>query len=97
MNIFEAIKKGDKILKKQGIKSYKLDSEILMSKVFQKNRIDIILNSNKNLSDKEMIHYINLIEQRSKKKPVAYLVGKKEFWKYEFDVTKDVLIPRPDT
>ena len=97
MNIFEAIKKGDKILKKHGIKSYKLDSEILMSKVFQKNRVDIILNSNKNLSDKEIIHYNNLIEQRSKKKPIAYLVGKKEFWKYEFDVTKDVLIPRPDT
>ena len=45
MNIFEALKKGDNILKKSGIKSYKLDSEILMSKVFQKNRIDIILNS----------------------------------------------------
>ena len=97
MNIFEALKKGDHILKKNGIKSYKLDSEILMSKVFQKNRIDIILNSNKNLSDKEIILYNNLIEQRSKKKPIAYLIGKKEFWKYEFDVTKDVLIPRPDT
>tara|TARA_B100000886_G_scaffold326913_1_gene273839 strand:- start:324 stop:1166 length:843 start_codon:yes stop_codon:yes gene_type:complete len=97
MNIFEALKKGDNILKKNGIKSYKLDSEILMSKVFQKNRIAIILNSNKNLSDKEIIHYNNLIEQRSKKKPIAYLIGKKEFWKYEFDVNKDVLIPRPDT
>ena len=97
MNIFEALKKGDHILKKNGIKSYKLDSEILMSKVFQKNRIDIILNSNKNLSDKEIILYNNLIEQRSKKKPIAYLIGKKEFWKYEFYVTKDVLIPRPDT
>jgi len=97
MNIFEAMKKGDNILKKNGIKSNKLDSEILMSEVFQKNRIDIILNSNKNLSDKEVLLYSNLIEQRSKKKPIAYLIGKKEFWKYEFDVTKDVLIPRPDT
>jgi len=97
MNIFEAMKKGDNILKKNGIKSYKLDSEILMSEVFQKNRIDTILNSNKNLSDKEVLLYSNLIEQRSKKKPIAYLIGKKEFWKYEFDVTKDVLIPRPDT
>ena len=68
-----------------------------MSKVFQKNRIDIILNSNKDLSDDEIILYNNLIEQRSKKKPIAYLIGKKEFWKYEFDVTKDVLIPRHDT
>ena len=97
MNIFEAMKKGDNILKKNGIKSYKLDSEILMSEVFKKNRIDTILNSNKNLSDKEVLLYSNLIEQRSKKKPIAYLIGKKEFWKYEFDVTKDVLIPRPDT
>ncbi len=97
MNIFEALKKGDNILKKNGIKSYKLDSEILMSKVFQKNRIDIILNYNKDLSNKEIMLYNNLIEQRSKKKPIAYLVGKKEFWKYEFDVNKDVLIPRPDT
>ena len=97
MNIIEAIKKGNSILKKNGIKSYKLDSEILMSKVFQKNRIDIILNSNKDLSDDEIILYNDLIEQRSKKKPIAYLIGKKEFWKYEFDVTEDVLIPRPDT
>ena len=97
MNIFEAMKKGNNILKKNGIKSNKLDSEILMSEVFQKNRIDIILNSNKNLSDKEVLLYSNLIEQRSKKKPIAYLIGKKEFWKHEFDVTRDVLIPRPDT
>ena len=67
MNIFEAMKKGNNILKKNGIKSNKLDSEILMSEVFQKNRIDIILNSNKNLSDKEVLLYSNLIEQRSKK------------------------------
>ena len=67
MNIFEAMKKGDNILKKNGIKSNKLDSEILMSEVFQKNRIDIILDSNKDLSHKEVLLYSNLIEQRSKK------------------------------
>ena len=97
MDISGAIKKGDNILKKNGIKSYKLDSELLMSQVFQKNRENIILNSNVKLSNKEIILYNNLIEQRKKKKPIAYIIGKKEFWKYEFDVTKDVLIPRPDT
>ena len=97
MNISEAIKKGDKILKKNGIKTYKLDCEILMSQVFKKNRTDLILNSRTKLSDKQITIFNDLIEQRSKKKPVAYLVGKKEFWKYEFEVTKDVLIPRPDT
>ena len=97
MNIFEAIKKGDAILRESGIKSYKIDSEILMSKVIKKNRTDIILNSKTELSQKNYNLYENLIIQRSKQKPIAYLTGKKEFWKYEFSVTKDVLIPRPDT
>ena len=97
MNIFEAIKKGDAILRESGIKSYKIDSEILMSRVIKKNRADIILNSKTDLSQKDYNLYENLIIQRSKQKPIAYLTGKKEFWKYEFSVTKDVLIPRPDT
>ena len=97
MNIFEAIKKGDAILRESGIKSYKIDSEILMSRVIKKNRADIILNSKNELSQKDYNLYENLIIQRSKQKPIAYLTGKKEFWKYEFSVTKDVLIPRPDT
>ena len=97
MNITEAIKRGDHILKKNRIKSYKLDSEILMSKVLKKDRTDIILNSHLKLSNKELKAYNDLILQRSKKKPIAYLTGKKEFWKYEFNITKDVLIPRPDT
>ena len=97
MNIFEAIKKGDAILREIGIKSHKIDSEILMSRVIKKNRADIILNSKTELSQKDYNLYENLIIQRSKQKPIAYLTGKKEFWKYEFSVTKDVLIPRPDT
>ena len=97
MNIFEAIKKGDAILRESGIKSYKIDSEILMSSVIKKNRTDIILNSKTELSQKNYNLYENLIIQRSKQKPIAHLTGKKEFWKYEFSVTKDVLIPRPDT
>ena len=97
MNIFEAIKKGDAILRENGIKSYKIDSEILMSRVIKKNRADIILNSKTELSQKDYNLYENLIIQRSKQKPIAHLTGKKEFWKYEFSVTKDVLIPRPDT
>ncbi len=97
MNIFQAIEKGKYILKKKKIKSYNLDSEILMSQVFQKKRIDIVLNPMKKLSDIEIVHFNDLIEQRSKKKPIAYITGKKEFWKYEFTVTKDVLVPRPDT
>ena len=46
---------------------------------------------------KKMKIFNDLIDERAKKKPVAYLTGAKEFWKYQFYVTKDVLIPRPET
>ncbi len=97
MNILEATKKGSNTLKENGIRSHMLDSEILMSKVFNKNRVDIILNFHTNLSIKQIELFNNLIEERSRRKPIAYLIGKKEFWKYEFDISEDVLIPRPDT
>ena len=38
-----------------------------------------------------------MINERSKGKPIAYLTNKKFFWKYEFDIVENVLIPRPDT
>ena len=42
-------------------------------------------------------YFNRLIEKRLKGKPIAYLTGIKSFWKYEFDVNENVLIPRPET
>ena len=97
MNILSAIDQAYKLLITKGIISSRLDCEILMSKVTQTSRGDVLLNLNKELTIKELEQYKNLIEQRSKKKPIAYIIEKKEFWKDDFYVTKDVLIPRPDT
>ena len=97
MNIEKLIREATHLLKKNLIKSADLDSEILMSKVINENRDYVILNLNKNLDKKKIDTYKNLVTQRSKGKPVAYLVEKKDFWKYEFKVNKHVLIPRPDT
>jgi release factor glutamine methyltransferase len=84
-------------LKKNNIQSSLLDSEILMSNVLKKKREYIIFNLNKSLSHKEISLYKNLISERATGKPIAHLTGKKFFWKYEFNVNKNVLIPRPDT
>ena len=97
MNILSAIKKANHLLKSNGIISSRLDCEILISKVLKTNRSDVILNIDKGLTLDQLFYFNYLIEQRSKKKPIAYLIEKKEFWKYQFYVTKDVLIPRPDT
>ena len=97
MNIVNAINQASEMLKNNKIKSPKLDSEILMSKAIQKDRKFIILNSHHDIKKKILDYFKNLIEQRSNGKPIAYLTGKKDFWKYEFDIRENILIPRPDT
>ena len=97
MNIYSALKEANKTLKKNNIRSALLDSEILLSKIIKKSKKFIILNPNKNLKKNSFIEFNNLIRQRSDGKPIAYLTGTKDFWKYEFYITEDVLIPRPDT
>ncbi len=97
MNILDAINKGKIILENNLIKSSSLDSELLMSIVFNKDRKFVILNLKKKLDREKLNFFNNLISERSKGKPIAYITNKKDFWKYEFIVKKDILIPRPDT
>ena len=97
MNILNAINYANHQLKEKGIETYQLDSQILMSKAIKKKKEDILLNLEKEIKKEDYNRFINLINQRLNMKPIAYLVGNKSFWKYDFQVTEDVLIPRPDT
>ena len=97
MDIQSALKKGQSILIDNNIISAKLDSEILMSQAIRKNRKFIILNLYKEIKKKELDYFENLIQERAKKKPIAQIIKKKDFWKFEFIVNNNVLIPRPDT
>ena len=97
MNIYTAIKKGSKILKKKNIKSSDLDCEILLAKAIKKQRKYLILNLDKQVNNENLQNYEYLINQRSTGKPIAFLTKKKNFWKSEFIIEEGVLIPRPDT
>jgi len=97
MNIQSAILEGANILKNKSINSAKLDSEILLASVINKDRKYLILNDDQNIKEKNLIHFQKLINKRSFREPIAYLTNKKHFWNYKFFVTKDTLIPRPDT
>ena len=97
MNIQLAIKKGQLILKSKKIKTADLDSYVLMSRATNKEKKFLILNPEEKISKKNLDNFNNLIKQRANGKPVAYLIEKKDFWKHEFVVNQDVLIPRPDT
>ena len=97
MKYQEALFQGSKILKFNNIRSFNLDSEILLSSSLQLDRSQLILNLNKKIKNKEKGLFFNYIDRRKKSEPIAYITGYKEFWKNKFKVDKNVLIPRPDT
>jgi len=97
MNIENILNQGTKILKANNIPNPHLDSEILLSESINKDKKHIILNLKEILNTKQLESFNSFIERRKNGEPIAYLIKKKEFWKDEFYVNKDVLIPRPDT
>ena len=97
MNTFELLKIGSTVLKEKKITSFNLDSEILLSKVLKQKRQDLLRNLNKKIHKKNLIKYSDLIYRRSTNEPIAYILEKKEFWSKFFHITKDTLIPRPET
>ena len=97
MNINSAVIEATNILKDKSILSAQLDTEILMAKALDKDREYIILNHNEVLNKENLEYFKKLVYERATRKPIAYLLNKKFFWKSEFYVNKNTLIPRPDT
>ena len=97
MKILEAIKSGSKMLKEKNIPTYILDSEILLSKCLNTSREKILINLEQKINEKALADFNEYLIRRSRKEPIAYLLGEKEFWSKKFFVNKDTLIPRPET
>ena len=83
--------------KKHGSDSPRLDAEILLATALGCKRIDLYLSFNKEPSEAERIRFRETVKRRAAGEPVAYLVGYKEFYSLTFEVTRDTLIPRPET
>ena len=79
MNISSALFQGTKILKSNSIITADIDAEILMAKAINKDRKYILLNSTQKVNTEALNIYEKLIENRSNRKPVAYLTNKKFF------------------
>ena len=97
MKVLDAIKIGSKLLKEKNIPSYILDSELLLSKSLNKSREELLINLEQNINKRDLTNFNKYLIRRSKKEPIAYLIGEKEFWSKKFFVNKSTLIPRPET
>ena len=97
MNLFHALNKGYNLLKLNQKNSYKIDTELLLCESLNISREELILNLNQEISTLRFDNFLSKIKRRKENEPIAYIIKKKEFWKNEFFVNKNVLIPRPET
>tara|TARA_Y100000590_G_scaffold387639_1_gene461384 strand:+ start:1665 stop:2501 length:837 start_codon:yes stop_codon:yes gene_type:complete len=97
MILENTIKQASKILKKHNIISHELDAEIILSDLMKVKREFLILNNHMHIPENIMKSYSLAIRRRIKREPVAYIIGKKEFWSKDFLVDRGTLVPRPET
>ena len=88
MEILELINSGSIRLKNKKIYSHKIDSEILLSRVLNKSREELLINLKQKIEPREISNFLRLIDRRSSKEPIAYILEEKEFWSKSFLVSK---------
>ena len=95
--IIKLIRWATTYLKSHGIDSPRATGEILLADALQLDRIDLYLKFDQPLETDELQTFKTLIKRRVRREPVAYILGKKEFWSMDLEVNENVLIPRPET
>jgi release factor glutamine methyltransferase len=91
------LKFGITQLREARVPSFTLAAELLLLHAFGRDRAWLYAHPEEVASDENAQRFFALIERRAAGEPTQHLTGKQEFWGLEFDVTPDVLIPRPET
>ena len=96
--VLELLQWTEKHFAAQGIESARLDAECLLAHALGTKRLQLYLDFDKPTQDEERGRFRELVVRRARDRvPVSQLLGRKEFWSLELDVTRDVLSPRPET
>lgn len=95
--ILALIRWADERFKKEGLATPRLDAEVLLVETLGMDRVGLYTHFDQPLKPDELARFKKLILRRLRREPIAYILGKREFWSLPFKVTPDVLIPRPET
>ena len=97
VDVRSALKQGLAQLRAAEVPSFTLAAELLLLHVLDRDRTWLYAHPEEQLSAAESERFFALIARRANGEPTQHLTGKQEFWGLEFEVTSDVLIPRPET
>lgn len=97
LRLFESLHLAENRLRRAGVDSPRLSSELLMAMIWDVDRLWVLTHQDKDLTPEQTQAYFQAVEMRAAGCPVAYLTGTREFYGRDFHVTSDVLIPRPET
>jgi release factor glutamine methyltransferase len=92
-----ALREAFGVLRSAGVPSHTLAAEILLTHTVGRDRTWVYAHPEEQISTEDADRYFALIARRANGEPTQHLTGKQEFWGLEFEVTPDVLIPRPET
>jgi len=95
--IAETLKQASEQLRAALVANDLLDAQTLLAEALGKDRTYLIVNFNQQLGEQLQAKYQTLIKRRASGEPLQYITGHQEFFGLEFEVTPDVLIPRPET
>jgi len=95
--ILKVIRWTDERFQKEGLPTPRLDAEVLLAAALGFDRVKLYTHFDQPLRAEELSQFREMVQRRLKREPVAYILGQKEFWSLSFRVSRDVLIPRPET
>jgi release factor glutamine methyltransferase len=97
MTVKEALRQATDLLASHDIEDARLESEILLRQVLQLSRVELYQELDHRLDSKQAKDFQQLVKRRLSGEPTAYITGHREFYGLDFQVNRDVLIPRPET
>jgi release factor glutamine methyltransferase len=97
MTIRGALLEGKILLESSHIETPSLDAALLLAEVLRTDRAGLIIKGPEIITEAERSAFLSLIRRRRAGECTAYILGRREFWGFDFTVTPDVLVPRPDT
>lgn len=97
MTASEALQRGAERLALAGVIDPERDTELLLRHVLGWDRAALLAGSDRLLAADAEACFLALVEQRARRRPLQHLTGTQAFWRHDFLVTPDVLVPRPET